>query len=196
MAQNRYKNDRKSGKEDLNSFIRILSDFNEEIDIYAMGGTAMVLAGHKPATRDIDFLTTKPHGEMRELLGKIGLKEISSDKICNKWIFSERRLDIFYSDSDQIMGFPLHSEWETNSELIKEIGLVKIYILNWIDIISTKLARGEFRDIEDIISIIKNEKINFKKFEKHFLENSEISAGSFDKCKNNLEELKKQLGEN
>lgn len=196
MIQNKYKNDRESKRNDLESFIRILSEFGEKINIYAIGGTAMVLAGHKPATKDIDFLTTKSYKEMRGALEKIGLKEMSSNKLCNKWIFSERRLDIFYSDSGQIMGFPLHSKWEANSKLIKEIGFVKIYILNWIDIISTKLARGEPRDIEDIISIIKNEKINFEKFEKHFLENSEISAGSFDKHKNNLKELKIQLKEN
>ena len=50
--------------------------------------------------------------------------------------------------------------WINLSEKIKDIGKVQLYILNWYDLIITKIARAEKRDIEDIITIIKSQKID------------------------------------
>ena len=40
-----------------------------------------------------------------------------------------------------ILGIDLPDDWKELSELVKEIGKVKLYILNWYDIIITKIAR-------------------------------------------------------
>jgi hypothetical protein len=40
--------------------------------------------------------------------------------------------------------------------------------LNWYDIIITKIARSESRDIDDILIIIKKEKINFEKLKRRY----------------------------
>ncbi|HLD54980.1 MAG TPA: DUF6036 family nucleotidyltransferase [Candidatus Nanoarchaeia archaeon] len=195
-TENKYKNILESGEKQLEILLNLLADTNQQIDIYAVGGTAMVLAGHKSSTRDIDFFTTNSYQEIKNLFEKIALKEIDSTKACNKWKFMDTRLDIFYSDNEQILGFPLHEKWKENSTHLRKIRKVNLYILNWTDIIATKLARGEERDFEDIIIIIEKENLNFEEFKKHFLEQSEIHAGSFQKGKDNLKYLEKELKRN
>ncbi|MBI4981156.1 hypothetical protein HZC30_06400 [Candidatus Woesearchaeota archaeon] len=45
---------------------------------------------------------------------------------------------------------------------------IKLFILNWYDIIITKIARSERRDIEDGIAIIKHEKLDFEKLKQRY----------------------------
>ena len=59
------------------------------------------------------------------------------------------------------MGIPFPEDWKEKSEKIKEMGKIKLYILNWYDLIITKISRSEERDIEDIIEIIKSQKVDF-----------------------------------
>ena len=195
-TKNQYKNTEETPLEQLEIFLKLIADLNKEINIYAIGGTAMVLAGHKSATKDIDFFTTHSYEEIKSIFEIVGLKEKDSSKASNKWNFMDTRLDIFYSEYDQILGFPLHKSWKDNSTHLRKIGKVNLHILNWMDIISTKLQREEPRDFEDIIIIIEKEKINFTSFKKHFLEHAEIQSGSFKKGKLNLEFLEGELKKN
>jgi len=193
MKENKYKNEDESAIEELNSLISLLASIDKEIELYALGGTAMVLAGHKPSTRDIDFLTTLEQSKLKELFSRIGLTEIDDIPICNKWIFKDKRLDIFYDESGMILGFPLTDRWKEKSKLINQTRKVKTFILNWEDIISTKLARGEPRDFEDILKIIKQENINLNNFEKDFKQRADVCAGSTKRCYENLDELKRRI---
>jgi len=193
MEEDKYKNELKSEIEALNSLINLLASLGKDVSLYALGGTAMVLAGHKAATRDIDFLTTNEYEEIRDIFSLMNLEELDRGKICNKWKFDNRRLDIFYSDKDMIMGFPLSETWKEDSKLIRKLRTVSLYTLSWQDIISTKLARGEPRDFEDILNILDNEKIDFDNFEEGFRKNADVCAGSTRKCIENLEELKRRI---
>ena len=193
MKDNKYKNTGESKITELNSLINLLVSLNERIELYAMGGTAMVLAGQKPSTRDIDFMTTLKQKEVRELFNRAGLEETDNSQLCNKWDFNTRRLDIFYETEDMILGFPLSENWKEKSIEIEKKGKVKIFILNWEDIISTKLARGETRDFEDILKIINNEKIDFGRFEKEFKEKADVCAGNTMQCYENLKHLKRKI---
>jgi hypothetical protein len=195
MKEDKYKNTIESEIESLNSFTTLLASLNKNLDLYAMGGTAMVLAGYKSATKDIDFLTTKDIKEIRELFERLGLEEQHGgfEAICHRWNFKDIRIDIFYSNSEMIMGFPLSNEWKTKSKLIEKKKNLRIFILNWEDIISTKLARGEPRDFNDILTIMKKEKINFEKFSEDFIKKADICAGSTSNCLSNLKELGERL---
>lgn len=195
MKEDKYKNIIESEIESLNSLTTLLASLNKKIDLYALGGTAMVLAGHKPATRDIDFLTTLSIKEVRELFELAGLTEHLGgfDAICHKWDFKGIRVDIFYGASYMIMGFPLSNSWKESSKLIDKKKNLSIFILNWEDIISTKLARGEPRDFNDILTIIKEEKIDFNRFAKDFYEKAQICAGNTSHCLANLKELGERL---
>ena len=57
MYDNRYKNTGTSGLNALNNLMSLLADLNESLELFAIGGTAMVLKGIKESTKDIDFLT-------------------------------------------------------------------------------------------------------------------------------------------
>jgi hypothetical protein len=133
---------------------------NEPLELFAIGGTAMVLKNIKESTKDIDFLTNESYEKIKKLFSLAGLKEESSGKVCNIWRLDNIRIDIFYDGF--IMGIPFPDDWKEKSEEIREIGKIKLCILNWYDIIITKISRAEKRDIDDIIAIIKNQRLDFE----------------------------------
>jgi len=160
MYEDNYKNPHITGIEELNNFLNLIADLSEPIELFALGGTAMILKNIKEATKDIDFLTTESHEKIKRLFDLAGLKEESSDKICNTWRLGKTRIDIFYEGF--IMGIPFPEDWKEKSEKIGEIGKIKLFILNWYDLIITKISRSEKRDIEDILTIIKSQNLDFK----------------------------------
>ena len=149
-----------TGLKDLESFLQLIADLDKEIELFAMGGTAMVLKNIKEATKDIDFLTTSDYDSINKLFRLAGLEEKDSSKLCNIWHLSNKRIDIFYDEF--IMGVTLPDDWKRLSEHIRNIGKLKLYILDWYDIIITKIARSEPRDIDDALAIIKTQKIDLK----------------------------------
>lgn len=187
MYENKYKNVKQTGIADLDNFLNLLADLNESLELFAIGGTAMVLKNIKEATKDIDFLTIESHEKIRRLFKLAGLKEESENKLCNIWRLGDIRIDIFYEGF--IMGISFSNDWEKLSEKIKEIGKIKLYILNWYDIIITKISRSETRDIEDIIAIIKSQKIDFDFLKKRYYSIANTSLISdFDYKFKHLEE--------
>jgi len=166
MYEDNYKNPHITGIEELNNFLNLIADLSEPIELFALGGTAMILKNIKEATKDIDFLTTESHEKIKRLFDLAGLKEESSDKICNTWRLGKTRIDIFYEGF--IMGIPFPEDWKEKSEKIKQIGKIGIYILNWYDLIITKISRSEKRDIDDAIKIIKTQKLNFEFLKKRY----------------------------
>lgn len=173
MYENKYKNPDITKLEDLNNFLNLIADLNEPLELFAIGGTAMVLKNIKESTKDIDFLTIESYEKIKKLFTLAGLKEESSDKACNKWRLGNIRIDIFYDGF--IMGIPFPEDWKKLSEKIKEISKIKIYILNWYDIIITKISRSESRDIEDIIEIIRSQKLDMKFLKKRYYSIAETS---------------------
>jgi len=210
MYEDKYKNLHLTKSEDLNGFLNLIADLNEPLELFAIGGTAMVLKNIKESTKDIDFLTTegyekikktmghphlkvgvckapcflddpksetvrlRPHSkecgfrfmDIKKLFSLAGLKEESSDKICNIWRLGKTRIDIFYGGF--IMGISFPADWKRLSQKIKEIGKIKLYILNWYDLIITKISRSETRDIDDIIAIIHHEGLDINLLKKRY----------------------------
>lgn len=173
MYENKYKNIEVTSIQDLNDFLNLIADLNEPLELFALGGTAMVLKGIKESTKDIDFLTTGSYEKIKKLFSLAGLKEESSEKICNIWRLDKIRIDLFYDQF--ILGTSLPNDWKKLSEKIKEIGKVKLFILNWYDLIITKIARSEERDIKDILAIIKSQKLNFNFLKERYYSIAEIS---------------------
>lgn len=173
MYENKYKNPTNSSLSELENFLQLLADLNMELELFAIGGTAMILKNIKEATKDIDFITTADYNEIKKAFTLAGLKEKDSSRLCNIWHLNNTRIDIFYGNF--IMGISLPEDWKNSSEKIRTIGRLKIYILNWQDIIITKIARSEKRDIDDILEIIKTQKLNFKKLKERYYRIAETS---------------------
>jgi len=151
---------------DLETFLQLIADLGKAIEFFALGGTAMVLKNIKESTKDIDFMTTLRYEELKGMFELAGLREESSSRACNIWYLNDIRIDIFYGAF--IMGVDLPNDWKALSEHVRDIGKLKLYILDWYDIIITKIARSEQRDIEDIIAIIRTQKVDFSKLKKRY----------------------------
>ncbi len=173
MYENNYKNKTATSINDLEIFLQLMADLDHEIELFAIGGTAMVLKGIKESTKDIDFLTNANYETIRRMFTSAGLIEKSGSKLVNIWFMRDVRIDIFYEEF--ILGVSLPEDWKRMSEQVREIGKVKLYILNWYDIIITKIARAEKRDYEDILAIIKAQKISFRKLKKRYYSISETA---------------------
>lgn len=166
MYENKSKNLRTTTGPELENFLQLLADLDEELELFALGGTAMVLKKIKESTKDIDFLTTADYEKIKRMFLLAGLKEESNSQLCNIWYLDKTRIDIFYQEF--ILGFSLPDDWKELSESFRTIGNLKLFILNWYDIILTKLARSEGRDLEDILAIIKAGKIDFPKLKRRY----------------------------
>lgn len=174
MYEDKYKNPIATNLDNLNTFLQLLADLNEELELYAIGGTAMLLKNIKETTKDIDFLTADNQEKIRKLFNLAGLKEKDTSKLCNIWYLGKIRIDLFYDEF--IFGISLPDDWKDKSEHIRDIGKVRLYILNWQDIIITKIARNEQRDIDDSIGIIKAENIDFEELKERYYKLAEVSV--------------------
>ena len=174
MYEDKYKNPIATNLDNLNTFLQLLADLNEELELYAIGGTAMLLKNIKETTKDIDFLTADNQEKIRKLFNLAGLKEKDTSKLCNIWYLGKIRIDLFYDEF--IFGISLPDDWKDKSEHIKDIGKIRLYILNWHDIIITKIARNEQRDIDDSIGIIKAENIDFGELKERYYKLAEVSV--------------------
>ena len=166
MYENTYKNEGLTASRELEQFLNLLADLDEELELFTLGGTAMVLKGIKESTKDIDFLTTESASKIKKLFVLAGLQEQNSDKICNIWRLDGLRIDIFYDGF--IFGIPFPEDWKALSEKLRDIGKIKLFVLNWYDLIITKVARSEKRDIEDIIAILESQKIDLEMLKKRY----------------------------
>jgi hypothetical protein len=141
------KNEIKADK--LISFLKeIDKELREEIQLNAVGGTAMTLLGLKTSTRDVDFdVSEKDNIELKRVLDIIP-HGFQVDIFINGLIFSQQ----------------LPEDYLTKL-VRKEFGLKKIrlYALHPSDIVATKIGRLNERDIQDIEYCIK--KLKLKKDE-------------------------------
>jgi hypothetical protein len=69
--ENKYKNINLTKLGDLDNLLNLLADLNEPIELFAIGGTAMVLKGIKESTKDIDFLTIEKQEKIRKMYDSI-----------------------------------------------------------------------------------------------------------------------------
>jgi len=173
MYENKFKNKISTGQKDLESFLQLLADLDTKIEFFALGGTAMVLKNIKEATKDIDFLTTASYQEIKKLFTLAGLRETNNSQLCNTWYLNDLRIDIFYQEF--ILGFSLPTDWKELSEHLRTIGKLKLSILNWYDLIITKIARSEERDIVDILAILKSQELDFNQLKERYYSHAEIS---------------------
>jgi len=166
MYEDPYKNPQQTGVKELEAFLQLLADLNEPMELFAMGGTAMVLKGIKAATKDIDFMTPLPQERIRKLFTLAGLKEKQKSTACNIWMLGNIRIDLFYRGF--VMGIPFPTDWKQKSEHVRDLGKLRLYILNWQDILITKIARNEPRDIEDCVAIIRHQNIDVSELKKRY----------------------------
>jgi len=140
-----------------------------KIHLIACGGTALTLLGVKASTKDVDLILPDV-GEYTYLI-KV-LKDLGY-KTASGWGWS--RGDGFIFDlfrgkvvhTTELLESPLI---KSNNILVREFNRIYLGILNYYDIIITKLFRSSLIDIEDCLLLMKSKKdeINLKLLESRF----------------------------
>lgn len=172
-----------------NSFIK------KKVHLIACGGTSLTLLGVKDTTKDIDLIIPDlaEYEYLLKILTQLGYKAAGG----SGWTRGDGFIfDLFkgkYVHSTELLESPLDKE---NHILMKEFSNIYLGILNYYDIIITKLFRGDSIDIDDCLSLIKNKgtEINRDQLIKRFRETASYDVSEI-KINKNLDYFLKLLKE-
>ena len=128
--------------------------------LIACGGTALTLLDLKASTKDIDFIVpdNKEHNYLVKILNEIGYK--SENGI--RWTKDKELFEI-----DLYAGKKIHTTELIDSPLdkgnhifLQNVGRLYIGVLNFYDLIASKLFRGTSVDYEDCLTLAKAKEID------------------------------------
>ncbi|MEK6886524.1 MAG: DUF6036 family nucleotidyltransferase [Nanoarchaeota archaeon] len=169
-------NDRDIDAGELFELLTSISKYVEqELHLYALGGTALTILKIKPSTLDVDINidNEKEYDYLCKIFGEIGFER----KAPYRWFTQEGlAFDLFHGSN--ILGTQLLHDCLTKSRFVQSFGKIKLYTLSPYDIIISKLARGETRDFNDIQDTLKHEKLNVIELIKRYKETMETSIVS------------------
>ena len=163
------------------------SFLNKRVHLIACGGTALALLGIKPSTKDIDLMVPDldEYDYLMGILKQLGYKSASGWgwKREDGFIF-----DLFKGKSihtTELLESPLE---EKNHIFVIEFNRIYLGILNYYDIIISKLFRATAIDIDDCLLLIKHKKkdIDFNRLGQRFKETASFDV-SEDKVNRNFE---------
>lgn len=164
-----------------------------KVHLIACGGTALTLLNVKPSTKDIDLMV--PNLDEHEYL--IGILKQLGYKSASGWGWERGDgfiFDLFRGKSVHTTGL-LESPLEKgNHVLIKEFDRIYLGVLNYYDIIISKLFRATEIDINDCFMLARDKKkeIDFEHLKKRFKETASFDV-SEDKVNKNFEHFLKTL---
>jgi len=155
--------------------------------LIACGGTALTLLGVKSSTKDIDFIipVIAEWEYLINILKQLGYKSASG------WGWSRGDGFIFELfrgkavHTTEFLESPLDRD---NHILLKEFSNVYLGVLNYYDLIISKLFRATEIDIDDCLSLIKSKRkeIDLKRLKERFRATASYDV-SEDKVNKNLE---------
>ena len=183
-------------KQGLMDRLSVWSGFlKRDVHLIACGGTALTLLGIKASTKDIDLIVPdlNEYAYLIGILKQLGYKSASGSGWSREdgFIF-----DLFrgkFVHTTELLESPLSKDKHI---LIKEFDKVYLGVLNYYDIIITKLFRATSVDIEDCLMLLRSKKseINIKHLEKRFKETASFDV-SEDRVNKNLEHFLKAVKE-
>jgi hypothetical protein len=157
------------------------------VNLIACGGTALAFLDIKPSTKDIDLMVPNPdeHAYLVGILKQLGYKSVSG------WGWGRGDGFIF----DLFKGKSVHTTELLSSPLekgghifVKEFSRIYLGVLNYYDIIITKIFRATTTDIEDCLALmrLKGSEIDFKRLEERFRQTASFDV-SEDKVNKNFQ---------
>ncbi len=142
-----------------------------KIKLVACGGTAMTLLEVKVSTKDIDLMVPdeKEYQALLSNLIKSGYKQTTGSGWAKDGVFV---YDIYCGNrihTTELIESPL---LQGNSFLVKEFTKIELRVLNYYDLITSKLMRGTGVDHDDctMLAEAKRKEIDFEKLESRFKE--------------------------
>lgn len=181
-------------KDGLFNILRVWSGFlKRRVRLVACGGTAMTLLNIKDSSKDIDFIVPELK-EYKYLTGK--LTEMGYRRSSQfGWKKDEGFIFDLYPDNTVYCTELIESPLAAGNQMpFKEFARISVGILNYYDILITKLFRSSAIDIEDCLGLLKTAKkeIELKVFEKRFRMTAAYDV-SEDKYLKNMEHFLKIL---
>lgn len=139
-------------KSRLFDFLEVLDkELDKKITLVATGGTAMTLLDIKPSTVDVDF--TIPRESIKEF--ENALRKVPHGFKIDYWT------------DGMVFSQSLPDDYLEKSKLIKTgFKNIRLYALDPLDIVVTKIGRLDERDLQDIEDCIKRFKLAKKQVEK------------------------------
>ena len=158
-----------------------------KVHLVACGGTALTLLDIKASTKDVDLIV--PNLEEYDYLISV-LKDLGY-KSASGWGWAREDgfiFDLFRGKSihtTELLESPLDKR---NNILFKEFNRIYLGVLNYYDIIISKLFRSTAIDIEDCLLLIKSRRrdIDFRHLKARFKETASFDV-SEDKVNKNFE---------
>ena len=167
------------------------SFLKKKVHLIACGGTALTLLGIKSSTKDIDLIVPSiaEYDYLLGILKQLGYKPASGYgwERGDGFIF-----DLFRGNSVHTTEL-LQSPIEQGKHIpVKEYDKIYLGILNYYDIIISKLFRAASVDIDDCLLLVKYKKkdINLKYLEKRFKETASFDVSEAKVNKNYVYFLK------
>jgi hypothetical protein len=163
------------------------SYLRKKVRLIACGGTAMTLLGAKVSTKDIDLIVPEiaEYEYLIDILKQLGYKPVTG----NGWSRDETFIfDIFRGKkvhTTELLESPLD---EGNNYIVKEFSHIYLGALNYYDLITSKLFRGDGVDFEDCLALMKAKggEIDIEKLKARFHETASYEI-SEEKVNKNLE---------
>jgi len=164
-----------------------------KVHFVACGGTALTLLDVKPSTKDIDLLVpvVEEHSYLIKTLKDLGYKSASGagwarDDGFIFDLFPGKRIH-----TTELLESPLDSG---NNIPVKEFTRIYLGVLNYYDIIISKLFRGTGIDMDDCLTLIraKNKEIDMIKLTERFNETASYDV-SEDRVRKNFDHFKKLI---
>ncbi len=168
------------------------SFLKRKVHLIACGGTALTLLGAKASTKDIDLMVPDlvEYEYLITLLKQLGYKSASGWGWAREdgFIFDLFRGKVVHTT--ELLESPLN---KGNHILIKEFSYISLGVLNYYDIIISKLFRGESIDIEDCLALMrhKRQEINIELLIKRFRKTASFDI-SEEKVNKNLKYFLKE----
>jgi len=173
-------------KQGLLDRISAWDDFlKKKVHLIACGGTAMTFLGVKATTKDIDLIVPSEdeHSYLTNILQQLGYKSASG------WGWSRGDgfiFDLFRGNSihtTQLLESPLKAG---NNTPVKEFSRIYLGVLNYYDIIISKLFRATAIDNEDCLALLKSKgsEIDMIKLEERFRETASYDISQDQVIKN------------
>jgi len=169
------------------------SFINKNVHLIACGGTALTLLGVKSSTKDVDLMV--PNLDEYEYL--IGILKQLGYRQASGWGWEKEDGFIF----DLFRGKSVHTTELLESPLVegnhmfaKEFERIYLGILNYYDLIISKLFRGTTVDVDDCLALVKSKSknIDFKRLKQRFKETASFDV-SEDKVNKNFGHFLKVL---
>jgi len=155
-----------------------------KLHLIACGGTALSLLGYKESTKDVDFLVPieKEYERLVRFLARAGYEPVTShgwqrpDEVFQYDIY--RRKKIFQTE---LLESPLN---ENGHKWIWEGKKIYLGALNSVDLIISKLFRGEGQDIKDCLALLEHEPVNLQVLEQRYRETAKYEIAQERVIKN------------